>query len=217
LYLGGEKLKAFHRAWIRVFITFILILAVPALSPLSAQDQESAGGDQGGISSNPESSIILGEAAAPGPGASGPSSVFVMFQVILLLALVALAIYGVIFFIRRFSRPPEARDPNLKLLARLPLGNGSLAAVISVGNNAWLVGSAEGGVSLIAPIDDKEVVETMLLEEARRADAAGGNKFLDFRALLRRFGGGKTEDLSGGIGESHADNLRKQRERLKGL
>ena len=213
MYLGGEKLKAFHYASIRVFATFILIFAASGIPALFAQEEA----EQVRIPLNPESSIILGESAASGPGTSGPSSVFVMFQVILLLALVALAIYGVIFFIRRFSRPLEARDPNLKLLARLPLGNGSLAAVISVGNKAWLVGAAEGGVSLIAPINDQETVETMLLEEARKADATGRNKFLDFKALLRRFGGGKPEDLSGGIGDSHADNLRKQRERLKGL
>jgi flagellar protein FliO/FliZ len=131
---------------------------------------------------------------------------------VLVLALAALAIYGVVFFIKRMSRSPEARDPNLKVLARAPLGGGAFAAVVSVGSRAWLVGGGDGGVSLIAEIDEAEALETMLLDDARKTAQAGNARFPDFRSLLRRLGGG-AENRPG----NPAESLRKQRDRLKGL
>jgi flagellar protein FliO/FliZ len=158
-----------------------------------------------------EEDIIIGEAPPPVPG-GGVSSIFVVLRMVLVLALAALAIYGVVFFIKRMSRSPEARDPNLKVLARTPLGNGAFAAVVSVGSKAWLVGGGDGGVSLIAEIDETEALETMLLEDARKTAEAGNARFPDFRSLLGRLGGGPGNQRG-----NHAESLRKQRDRLKGL
>jgi flagellar protein FliO/FliZ len=130
---------------------------------------------------------------------------------VLVLALVALAIYLVVFFIKRISRSPEARDPHLKVLARMPLGNEAFAAVVSVGSKAWLVGGGDGGISLIAEIDEAEALETMLLEDARKTAESGNPRFVDFRSLLKRLGGG------GNRPGNRADPLRKQQDRLKGL
>jgi flagellar protein FliO/FliZ len=132
---------------------------------------------------------------------------------VLVLALAALAIYGVVFFIKRASRPREARDPHLKVLASAPLGPGAFTAVVSVGSRAWLVGGGDGGVSLIAEIDEAEALESMLLDDARKTAETGAGRFPDFRSLLRQLGGGRDNRP----GTSHAESLRKQRERLKGL
>jgi flagellar protein FliO/FliZ len=147
------------------------------------------------------------------PG-GGTSSILVVLRMVLVLALAALAIYGVVFFFKRMSRSPELRDPNLKVLARVPLGGGGgFAAVVSVGSKAWLVGGGDGGgVSLIAEIDEAEALETMLLDEARKTADPGNARFPDFRSLLRRLGGGRDNRP-----ENHAESLRKQRDRLKGL
>jgi flagellar protein FliO/FliZ len=139
---------------------------------------------------------------------------------ILVLALAALAIYGVVFFIKRLAKPQESKDPNLKLLARLPLGNDAFAAVLSVGSKAWLVGGGSGGLNLISVIEDPESLETLLLDDARKNAEAGAKGFPDFRSLLGRFG---ISQKAAPHGNSHAENgslaesLRKQRERLKGL
>jgi flagellar protein FliO/FliZ len=158
-----------------------------------------------------EENIILGE-APPSVSGGGASSILVVLRMVLVLALAALAIYGVVFFIKRMSRSPELRDPNLKVLARAPLGGGAFAAVVSVGSRAWLVGGGDGGVSLIAEIDEAEALETMLLDEAGKTAEAGNARFPDFRSLLRRFGGGRENRP-----ENPAESLRKQRDRLKGL
>jgi flagellar protein FliO/FliZ len=165
--------------------------------------------DSSGLSE--EENIIIGE-APPSVSISGTSSILAVFRMVLVLALTALSIYGVIFFIKRKSRSPEVRDPNLKILARVPLGGGTFAAVVSVGAKAWLVGGGDGGVSLIAEIDEAEALETMLLDDARKTAEAGNVRFPDFRSLLKHLTGGR-ENRPG----NHAESLRKQRDRLKGL
>jgi flagellar protein FliO/FliZ len=66
-------------------------------------------------------------------------------------------------------------------------------------------------VRLISALEDQETVDAMLLDESRRAPEAG-SRFGDFKALLRRLGGG-----AGSAPGFSADTLRRQREKLKGL
>ena len=210
--MGGEKLKP-SRPFAGLYVAIILFSAslFGAAVPLSAQ------------SVTDESSIIIGDAPAAAVP-SGGSSVLVVLRMVLVLALAALAIYGIVFFIKRLARPRERRDPYLKVLARVPLGSDSFAAVVSVGAKAWLVGGGSGGVNLISEIDDPESLETMLLDDAQRA-AGGGAGFIDFRSLIKKLGGGSREDSGGARSDtgspaekgSLVENLRKQRERLKGL
>jgi flagellar protein FliO/FliZ len=161
-----------------------------------------------------EESFVLGEDAPLADGAAGPASGWVIFRMILVLALAALAIYGVVFFIKRLARPRAERNPHLKILASVPLGPGAFCAVISVGSRAYLVGGGDAGVSLIAEIDEQEALETMLIDYAREEAEARGAPLLDFASLLKKFGSRKGAEsrLS-----SHAESLRKQRDRLKGL
>jgi flagellar protein FliO/FliZ len=215
--LGGEKLKTLRFGRLGLFlcgqgavILAVILTAGLFFNPpfLPAQTQEPVQEESVLLS---EENIVIGEAPPPvSPG--GSSSVLVVLRMVLVLALAALAIYGVVFFIKRISRPPEARDPNLKVLARVPLGGGAFAAVISAGSKAWLVGGGDSGVSLIAEIDEAEALESMLLDDARKAAEAGSARFPDFRSLLRHLSGGR-ENRPG----SHAESLRKQRDRLKGL
>ncbi|WP_232616825.1 flagellar biosynthetic protein FliO [Treponema primitia] len=159
-----------------------------------------------------ESLIILGD-APPGEAlpAPGTPTVFVVLRMVLVLALAAAAIYGLVFFFKRLSRSPEQKNPYLKVLARAPMGAGSSVAVVSVGNKAWLVGAGDSGVSLISEITDQEMVDAMLLDDSRKGND-GGPKFLNFSALLRRLGGGAATNT-----RFSADDLRKRRERLKDL
>ncbi|MDR1278863.1 MAG: flagellar biosynthetic protein FliO [Treponema sp.] len=161
-----------------------------------------------------ESAIILGEPVSgtdPVPAASG----FAVFRMVLVLALVAAAVYGVVFFIRRASRPRERLDPRLKILTQAHLGANRFVCVVNVGNQAWLVGAGEGGVSLISEITDKEALDAMILEYSQNSSNPHGGKFPDFRAFLSRFGGGA--GLPPEKPGFSTDNVRKNRERLKGL
>jgi flagellar protein FliO/FliZ len=156
-----------------------------------------------------------------GDGAAIPAtpgvSVFGIFRILLTLAVVAAAIYGLVYFLkfRRTSRAKAELDPFLKILASAPLSVSRGVHVVSVGQQAWLVGSAENGVNLISEISDKDTINAMLLEDSKRIAAPPttgiGGPLLDFRAILGRLGiSTKTEN-------SGPDQIRKRSERLKGL
>jgi len=149
--------------------------------------------------------------ARPGTGVS----VFSILRVLLTLAVVAAAIYGLVYFLkaRRASRDKAEQDPFLKILASVPLGANRGIYVISVGPQAWLVGSAENGVNLISEISDKDTINAMLLEDSKRLamPPTGARPLLDFKAILGRLGiSAKTEN-------SGPNQIRKRSERLKGL
>ena len=213
--MGGEKLKL-SRPCRGVFLELLFLITLFFVFTLavSAQTVEPLAID--------ESAIILGEAPAAEAPSAG-SSIFVVLRMVLVLALAALAIYGVVFFVKRLARPQESRDPHLKVLARVSLSSDTYAAVISVGAKAWLVGGGGGALNLISEIDDAEALETMLLEDARKQAENSSRRFIDFRSLLSRLGkpsqdgrAGTSDSLRSG-GGSLADSLRKQRERLKKL
>jgi flagellar protein FliO/FliZ len=215
--LGGEKLKS-SRSYFSV-----LLLAAGFFSVVTPSFAQTAPDQPQALNAFPltagvdESKIILDD--PPDVEVSnGGSSILIMLRMVLVLALAALAIYGVVFFIKRVSRPRENPDPHLKVLARVPLASDSFAAVISLGAKAWLVGGGSGGVNLISEVEEAESLETLLLEDAKKN--AEPRRFLDFRSLLR-FGRDEKKLSSGGsaLAEngSLTENLRKQRERLKGL
>ena len=226
--MGGEKLKS-SLPFIGIFFAVLFIIAslFCFTLPLSAQSQDSEpisgeGAPLPGVRLLPdETSIVIGEPSeVPAPVAG--SSVFVALRMVLVLALAALAIYGVVFFIKRLAKPQAARDPHLKVLAKVALGNDSYAAVISVGAKAWLVGGGSGGLNLISEIDDPESLETMLIEDAQKTAEAGARRFFDLRALFSRMGLSSRGEKNTPPGQeadsgSRADRLRKQRDRLKGL
>jgi flagellar protein FliO/FliZ len=224
--LGGEKLNVK-----RVFLTAALLAAAGLIfisTSLSAQEQQIGLEQSAPVLPSAEiptqfpaevptqfpaeESIILGE-ALPSNTNQNPASAWVVVRMVLVLALAALAIYGVVFFVKRLARPPETRDPHLKVLASAPLGGGAFTAVVSVGSKAWLVGGGDAGVSLISEIDEAEALEAMLLDDARKAAEARPVRFLDFRSLLGKLGAGSAPNKS----NAHAETLRRQRDRLKGL
>ena len=160
-----------------------------------------------------ERSISLDEndggtaAAADGAG----TSTWAVVRMVLTLALAAAAVYGVVFFIRRSSRKTVYNDPFLKILSSAHLGSNRYVHIVAVGNNkAWLLGSSDGGVNLIGEVEDKDVLNAMLLEDSKKIDETTGH-FPDFLSVLRRLGVRSESSVPG------ADEIRKRRERLKGL
>ena len=223
--MGGEKLKTL-RPYVGLFLTALLIVAgfFVVISPLSAQVAEPlpvAETVTGEVS--PPATTLIDETTIifddplPVAQAPGGAPVFVVIRMVIVLALAALAIYGVVFFIKRISRPQENRDPHLKVLARVPLSTDSYAAVISLGGKAWLVGGSSGGVNLISEIEDVETLETLLLDDARRNAGTEVRGFIDFQSLLQRFKGNAAKAPPPTQHSSLAEKLREQRERLRGL
>jgi len=209
--LGGEKLK------IPLFaLLFFAAGLLVTVLPVSAQEIESPAAVEQQVQTE-EDPLIAAERALtfdwdveePLP-ASGPS-VWAAVRMVLVLALAAAAVYGVVFFIKRASKQPALSDPFLKVLATSHLGSNRYAHIVSVGSKAWLLGSSDGGVNLIGEIDDKDVINAMLLEDSKKSAETSPARFWDFTSMLRRFGASAERRVPG------VEEIRKRRERLKGL
>jgi hypothetical protein len=74
------------------------------------------------------------------------------------------------------------------------------------------VGASENGVGLISEIEEKEVLDAMLLEDSQRIAEAPVRPLLDFKALLHRLG-----VPSDSAAPTSPESIRKRSERLKGL
>ena len=149
------------------------------------------------------------ENASPSEIIAGPS-IWTFVRMVLVLALAAAAVYGVVFFIKRTSKKKDTEDPFLKVLANAHLGSNRYAHIVSVGDKAWLLGSSDGGVNLIGEIDDKDVINAMLLEDSTEGERSQ-SRFPDFLGMIRRFGAQAERNAPS------ADDIRRRRERLKGL
>jgi flagellar protein FliO/FliZ len=159
-----------------------------------------------------EEIFVFDEAASDTNSSAGPS-VFDLLRVVLVLGLVAIAIYGFVFFLKKQSGAHAEADSYLKVLARTAVSPKASAVVISVGDKAWLAGVTDEQVSLITEITDKEVVDAMLLDAANR-EIAAQSKRLDFRALLAKLSGGFVRSRPDAAPNPTASGIRAQADRL---
>ena len=192
------------------------------LSSISAQESESAEAQVSAVEAQvehrdpyaDEQTIFLdtrgGTETAAAQAGSG-QSIWPIIRMVLVLVLVAVAIYGIVFLFKRSSKKTINNDPFLKVLAAAHLGSNRYVHIVYVGNKTWLLGASDGGVNLIGEVEDKDVIDAMLLEDSRKSAQTSG-KLPDFLSILRRMGAPANPSSPSG-----ADEIRKRRERLGGL
>lgn len=130
-------------------------------------------------------------------------------RMVLVLGAVIALIYALFMFLKKIGNPKSGGEGLITLLASQPLNGNRALHLIQVGNEVFLVGSADGGVSLVSRLEDKETLDRIALYESDRK--SGGSSFANtFRSILGDNGQESGGDVSGLF-------LRKQRERLKKL
>jgi flagellar protein FliO/FliZ len=202
--LGGEELK--KSILVLILFGIGLFTQLPIISAQESEIQQEE--DHLRIA---EQAYTFGNDSNIDTPMSG-SSIWAIVRMLLMLAIVAIAIYGIVFFLKKKTSGQNAeKDPFLKILASSHLGNNRYAHIVSVGNKAWLLGSSDGGVNLIGEIEDKELIDTMILEDAQKSTDAPSGKFPDFMSLLRKLG------VPADNRSMDTEELRKRRERLKGM
>lgn len=124
--------------------------------------------------------------------AAGPNTFAYFLRMVLVLALVVGAMYLIFTVMRRLAKPKDSGDSPIRLLGSKALGAGKSVHLLGLGSKAWLVGASEHSISLIAEVDDKELLDGIELESATGKPAIA----TDFSAILasllsRRKGGSK--------------------------
>jgi flagellar protein FliO/FliZ len=192
--------------------------------------------DAAGAAANPESALLL-DSPTPAQNAAdggalreneqnyplgegslqGGVSVWSVLRIFIVLVIVALAIYGIIYFLKKGKRADTQDNAYLKVLAAAPINARTAAAVVSVGSRAWLVGISDSSVSLISRLSDQETVDAMLLDYSERTAQGSAGRFPNFFAMLQRLV--PRENGAGASGTRGGTNsaLQKNRDRLRGL
>lgn len=171
----------------------------------------SASGAQAGTAAAvDEKTLTLADPGTGTPAGGGTSSILpYIFRMVVVLALVIGAIYGVYVLLRRSSRAKASDDSYLRVLATTNLAVGRSVHVVALGDKAWLIGSTDSAVSPIAEIQDKELIDALALRAAESPETPRR----EFGTMLMNLLGKKGTRSSTSADAS--DFFSKQRDRLK--
>lgn len=195
----------------------LLCLFVLLLAPLSAlQAQEQADNPYTGRPAE-ESLLILDtaeqtEAGVTGEVQAGPLvSSWDFLRMVLILAAVVGVIYLIFWILKRGIRRQLPQNDLIRLLGTRNLSGNRALHLVEMGKQVFLVGSAEGSISLISEIRDQETLDSIALERSQMQNRASQGFAQFFQSILRS---GKQKESSVG---ATMDFMKQQRQRLEKL
>jgi flagellar protein FliO/FliZ len=206
----------------RIALVLCAVLALGSGAVAGAQGSDSAaqpaaGNAVGTARSVDETTLSFGDASAPAKAANtaaGSSTLAYFIRMIVVLALVLAAIYGVYRLMKRLSKPKVADSSAVKVLASSSLGAGRALHVVALGAKAYLIGATDASVNLVTEVVDKEYLDALILEAATSPEKPRPGAGRDFADLLTKLLGGAR---AGGSGKQRGagDFLAGQRDRLR--
>lgn len=184
---------------------------MPVFSQDVPADTRETSSEQTALLGSDESALFLDAAESEGervvPASSG---LWPLIRALLVLVLLVAIIWLLLAFIKRRNAANAATNPHLKLYASLGLALNKHVHVVGLGQKAWLIGSSENSVQLIAEIDDQELIDQMRLEASHRT-ALDSNLPLSFLRLFSRYTGRRATE------NSAEESLEKMKNRLKDI
>lgn len=201
--------------WTLKGVVLALIFCTAMIAPFTLFSQESEDTQPLNAQENipvDEQDLVVNDAQQPAVQLESELTTFSVWdflRMVLVLAAVIAVIYALFLFLKRIGNPKSGGGELITLLASQPLSGSRALHLVGVGNEVFLIGSADGGVSLVSKVEDKETLDRIaLFESGRKAD---GKSFAGtFRSI---FG----DAARGNGGDSGALFLQKQRDRLKKL
>jgi flagellar protein FliO/FliZ len=190
--------------------------AVAGAQGSDAAAQPAAGSAVGTTRTVDETTLSLGDTTAPAKAAknaAGSNTLAYFLRMIVVLALVLAAIYGLYRLMKSLSKPKIPDNSTVKVLASTSLGPGKALHVIGLGSKAYLIGATDSSISLMAEIEDKEFVDALTLEAALRPPSSRTGVGKEFGDILSGIMGGRRR--TGAKQRRDGDFLAGQRERLR--
>lgn len=155
-----------------------------------------------------ETTLLLNEPSNAGDqsiGAVSPFGIWDLLRMIVVLAAVVGAVYGIFYLLKRSGKGKFVQNDSIRVLGAQTLPGNRNLYLVEVGSQVFLVGSGGDSVNLISEITDKESVDTLIL----RAGENGTGARRSFSELVSGI-------FKGNDGQS-LGYIREQRERLQRL
>ncbi len=244
--------------YLLILTGLLLVLATPAAAETQTAQNESPsefGLDDDAVQTDPETSDEAGRAPdesqllfddpeegdvegdpqlGEGIGAFG---IWDLVRMVVVLALVIGAVYGVFFLLRRTAGGRFRNTELIRLLGSQTLPGNRALHLVQVGSQLFLVGSADSAVNLVSEITDKETIDEIRLSAGSAGSAEEQTESRGFSDLISAGirsagrggspnGGAEAAEGFAGTGEPHTGSeevmnpvefITRQRERLRKL
>ncbi len=145
----------------------------------------------------------------------GPSTFGLFVRMIFALAVVAGIAYLVFYFLKKSTKINNDNDPFLRKVSQITLSPGKSVQVVTLQDNAFLIGVSDENINLIGKIEDKELVNAMNLYADKKENVA---KPRSFREILDIFMPGSSKESDENVfapqSSTPAEAIKQQRERL---
>ncbi|MCR5172406.1 MAG: flagellar biosynthetic protein FliO [Treponema sp.] len=144
-----------------------------------------------------------------------PSTAWLLIKMIFALAVVAGIAYLVIRMLKKNMKTANDNDPFLRKVSSIALGQGKSVQIVTIQDNAYVLGVTDSNITLLGTLDDKQLINAMNVYNDRNENVSKPRSFAEvlemFMAPIR---GNKAPDVYGNAAENVAESLKKQSERL---
>lgn len=144
-----------------------------------------------------------------------PSTAWLLIKMIFALAVVAGIAYLVIRMLKKNMKTANDNDPFLRKVSSIALGQGKSVQIVTIQENAYVLGVTDSNITLLGTLDDKQLINAMNVYNDRNENVTKPRSFAEvldmFMAPIR---GNKTSNVYGNAAENVAQSLKKQSERL---
>ena len=159
--------------------------------------------------------LNLPEAVQTEKSSGALSTVRIFVKMIFALAVVIGISWGIFHFLKKSIKSENDSDPFLRKVSQLTLSPGKSVQVITLQDNAFLIGVSDEQINLIGKIEDKELVNAMNLYADTNSKV---EKPRSFREILDIFMPGSSKEPEVNIYEENLSNpveeIKKQREKF---
>jgi flagellar protein FliO/FliZ len=195
-----------------VILCLVVFTLLPAAAGLA---QESSAAPETGFRRPAEESLLIpdteGEVTEQTQDQQGAPLVssWDFVRMILILAAVVGVIYLIFWVLKRGLRRQLPQNDLIRLLGSRNLTGNRALHLVELGKQVFLVGAAEGSISLISEIRDQETLDSIALERSQSETRAAQGFANFFQSFLKS---GKQTS----VGET-IDFMKQQRQRLEKL
>lgn len=226
--MGGKMTKTFSfgkiMAAVLVFLFFLcgVSFAQNSLSDNSSNSNSSKieASEKGGANSegsqnqqNGQNQASYWSVSASENQSRSPSSFGLFLRMVISLLVVIALVYFVVKIFRKNSGFADSDDSFLRKVAQISIGAGKSVQIVTLLENAYLIGVTDNNINLLAEIKDKELVDSLNLIADKNQNVSKPKSFADVLDLFLA----KGSKNSGAFSDSarHAsDMLKNQRDRF---
>lgn len=223
--LGGKMTKKFSFRRIKAF-ALVCFFVVCASSLLFAQEssqnlssenqnqqfQQSLPGKNQNDSPSNSNQTPYWSVASSENQVSAPSSFGLFLRMVVSLLIVIGLVYLVVRIFKKSSGFADSDDSFLRRVAQISLGAGKSVQIVTLLENAYLIGVTDNNINLISEIKDKELVDSLNLLADKNQNASKPKTFSDVLDIF--LARGKNKNAFSDSAKRASDVLKNQRDRF---